>query len=70
MSTRPEGFLDLYKILLFPITSEETIDVDVWEDNEEPEYIGVVPQDGNEYTLVVDNDVDNYDNDVVEAEEV
>ena len=54
----------------FPITSEETIDVDDWEDTEEPEYIGVAPQDGNEYTLVVDNDVNNDDNDVVGAEEV
>ena len=54
----------------FPVTSEETIDVDDWEDNEESEYTGVAPQDGNEYTLVVDNDVNNEDNDVVEAEEV
>ena len=54
----------------FPITSEETIDVDNWEDNEELEYIGVAPQDGNEYTLVVHNDVNNDDNDVIEAEEV
>ena len=54
----------------FPITSKETIDVDHWDDNEEPEYIGVAPQDGNKYTLVVDNDVNNEDNDVVEAEEV
>ena len=54
----------------FPITRKETIDVDNWEDNEEPEYIGVDPQDGNEFTLVVDNDVINDDNDVVEAEEV
>ena len=54
----------------FPVTSDETIDVDNWEDNEEPEYIGLAPQDGNVYTLVVDNDVNNDDNDVVEAEEV
>ena len=44
--------------------------MDNWEDNEEPEYIGVAPQDGNEYTLVIDNDVTNDDNDVIEAEEV
>ena len=54
----------------FPITSEETIDVDNWEDDEEPEYIGLAPQDGNVYTLVVDNDVNNGYDDVVEAEEV
>ena len=54
----------------FPVTSEETIDVDDWGDDEEPEYIGVAPQDGNIYTLVVDNDVSNDFNCVVEAEEV
>ena len=54
----------------FPVACEETIDVDDWEDNEKPEYIGVAPQDGNKYTLVIDNDVNNGDNDVVEAEEV
>ena len=54
----------------FPITSEEAIDVDDWEDNKEPEYIRIAPQDGNKYTLVVDNDANNDDNDVIEAEEV
>ena len=52
----------------FPVTSEETIDVDDCEDDEEPEYIDVAPQEGNVYHLVVDNDVNI--NDVVEAEEV
>ena len=32
--------------------------------------VSVAPQDGNQYTLVVDNDVNNDDNDAVEAEEV
>ena len=54
----------------FPVTSEETIDVDDYEDDEEPEYIGVAPQDGNVYHLVVDNDVNIDYDDVVEAEEV
>ena len=54
----------------FPTTSEETMDVDESEDNEEPEYVGVAHQDGNEYTLVVDDDVNNDDNDVIEEEEV
>ena len=44
--------------------------MDDWEDDEEPEYIGVAPQDGNVYTLGVDNDVSNDYDDVVEAEEV
>ena len=54
----------------FPTTSEETMDVDKSEDNEELEYIDVAPQDGNEYTLVIDDDVNNDDNDVIEEEEV
>ena len=54
----------------FPVTSEETIDVDDCEDDEEPEYIDVAPQDGNVYHLVVDNDVNIDYDDVVEAEEV
>ena len=54
----------------FPVTSEETIDVDDCEDDEEPEYIDVAPQDGDVYHLVVDNDVNIDYNDVVEAEEV
>ena len=37
----------------FPTISKETMDVDESEDNEEPEYAGVAPQDGNEYTLVI-----------------
>ena len=44
--------------------------MDDWEDNAEAEYIGVDPQDGNVYTLVVDNDVNNDYDDVIEAEEV
>ena len=53
--------------LTFP-TSKETMDVDKSEDNEEPEYVGVAPQDGNEYTFVVDDDANNDDNDVIEEE--
>ena len=44
--------------------------MDNCEDDEEPEYIGVAPQDGNVYHLVVDNDVNIDYNDVVEAGEV
>ena len=33
-------------------------------------YVGVAPQDGNKYTLVIDDDVNNNDNDVTEEEEV
>ena len=44
--------------------------MDDCEDDEEPENIGVACQDGNVYTLVVDNDVNKDYNDVVEAEEV
>ena len=40
----------------FPTTSKGAMDVDKSEDSEEPEYVGVVPQDGNEYTLVIDDD--------------
>ena len=54
----------------FPTTTKETMDVDESEDNEEPEYIGVAPQDGNEYTLVIDSDTNNNDNDVIDEEEV
>ena len=54
----------------FPVTSKETIDVDDCEDDEEPEYIDVAPQDGDVYHLVVDSDVNIDYNDVVEAEEV
>ena len=54
----------------FPTTSEEPMDVDESKDNEEPEYIGVAPEDGNEYTLVLDDDANNDDNDVIEEKEV
>ena len=54
----------------FLLKSEETIDVDDYEDDEEPEYIDDAPQDGNVYHLVVDNDVNIDYDDVVEAEEV
>ena len=45
------------------------MDVDESKDNKEPEYVGVAPQNGNEYTLVIDNDANNDDNDVIEGEE-
>ena len=35
-------------------------------------YVGllIAPQDGNKYTLVIDDDANNDDNDVIEEEEV
>ena len=54
----------------FPVTSKETIDVDDCEDDEEPEYLDIAPQDGDVLHLIVDNDVNIDYNDVVEAEEV
>ena len=54
----------------FPTTSKETMDVDKLEDNKELEYVGIAPQDGNKYTLVIDNDANINDNDVIEEEEV
>ena len=44
--------------------------MDDCEDDEEPEYLDVAPQDGDVLHLIVDNDVNIDYNDVAEAEEV